>query len=348
MKLKIAPENLLERIALRFNLAPTPLVDTQVAFNAARAIMAGAALGIFEAIGKDKKNEAEITDACKTDPEATRQLIDCLVGIGYLKWSGGYYSLRPKYYKWLLKEYPSNLLGKLRFQFSEWNWMSGLEEYVRTGQPMELHSVLSAEEWSSYQEGMRDLSINASKELAKKIKLTTSARAMLDVGGSHGLYSIELCKRYPSLQSTILELPGAMDRASQIAAEHGRTDQVKYKAGNVLFDDLGKDQYDLIMINNVVHHFTEQQNKELAKKVIHALKPGGLYGIGEFIRREKPGEGGAVAATSGLYFAMISSSGTWSREEMMGWQTEAGLKTMKPVKLMTLPGWEMLLAVKSQ
>ena len=35
----------------------------------------------------------------------------------------GNYSLRPKYYKWLLKEYPSNLVGKLRFQLIEWNWM---------------------------------------------------------------------------------------------------------------------------------------------------------------------------------------------------------------------------------
>ena len=55
MKLKIQPQGLLERIALWFNLAPTPLVDTQVAFNAARAIMAAADVGIYEALERLQK-----------------------------------------------------------------------------------------------------------------------------------------------------------------------------------------------------------------------------------------------------------------------------------------------------
>lgn len=346
MKFKIAPENLLERIALTFNLAPIPLVDTQVAFNAARAIMAGADTGIFDALGKQAKTLAEITAQCNTHPEATRQLLNCLVGIGYLKWSNDRYTLKPKFYKWLLSEYPSNLLGKLRFQISEWNWMARLEDYVRTGKPMELHSVITGDEWASYQDGMRDLSINAAKELAGKIKLNSQAIKMLDIGGSHGLYSIELCKKYPSLSSTILELPGAIDRASAIAARHGLSDCISYKAGNALTDDLGEQQYDLVMINNVVHHFTPTENEQLAKKIYRALKPGGLYAIGEFIRQNKPGEGGVVASTTGLYFALISSSGTWSMEEITGWQQQAGFTSKKSISLMTLPGWKMVVAEK--
>src|SRR3569832_1391041 len=133
MKLKVAPENLLERIALQFNLAPMPLVDTQAAFNVARAIMAGATLGIFECIGKSSKTFSQIASECKTDTSATKHLLDCLVGIGYLSWTDEKYSLKKKYYKWLLKDYPSNLLGKLKFQELEWNWMAHLEEYVRSG-----------------------------------------------------------------------------------------------------------------------------------------------------------------------------------------------------------------------
>src|SRR6266480_1626312 len=99
MKLKVTPENLVERIALRFNLAPMPLVDTQVAFNAARAIMAGAETGVFEAIGKESKTASQISKDCSTNTNATKQLLDCLVGIGYLSWNDGNYSLKKKYYK---------------------------------------------------------------------------------------------------------------------------------------------------------------------------------------------------------------------------------------------------------
>jgi len=346
MKIKLQPENPLEWMALRMNLAPTPLVDTQVAFNAARAIMAAAELGIYEAMGKTAKTAQEIAAICNTNAHATEQLLNCLVGNGYLKWSEGKYSLKTKYHKWLLKESESNLIAKLRFQLIEWNWMAMLEEYVRTGKTLQLHSSVNEQEWKMYQEGMRDLSISAAKELAGKIPIPKNATAMLDIGGSHGLYSIELCKKYPNLKSTILELPGAVEAASAIAKRYDTTGRVNYAEGNALNDDLGKEQYDVVMINNVVHHFTVEQNNMLAKKIAQALKPGGIYIIGEFIRADKPGEGGVVAAASGLYFSVISASGNWSAEEMESWQQQAGLKKEKAISTMSIPGWKMIIARK--
>ena len=170
---------------------------------------------------------------------------------------------------------------------------------------------------------------------------------MLDIGGSHALYSIELCKKHSQLNSTVLELPGAMETAASIAKRYDTTGRVKHKAGNALTDDLGKEQFDVVMINNVVHHFTVEQNKVLAKKIAQALKPGGIYIIGEFIRANKPGEGGAVAATSGLYFSVISASGNWSEEEMRSWQQDAGLKPEKAITTLTIPGWKMIVGRKA-
>jgi 2-polyprenyl-3-methyl-5-hydroxy-6-metoxy-1,4-benzoquinol methylase len=346
MKFKIVPENLIERIALLFNLAPTPLIDTQVSFNSARAIMAASNLGIFEAIGKTPKTVAQIAKDTNTDLAAVKHLLDSLVGQKYLRWNNGTYSLRPKYYKWLLKEYPSNLLGKLRFQNTEWNWMSHLEEYVRTGKIIDFHAALSKDEWSNYQDGMRDLSISAAKELASKLHLSSNVKHMLDIGGSHGMFSIELCRKHPMLHSTILELPEAVDRASSIASQQQPDDRVKYKTGNALTDDLGEQQYDLVLICNLVHHFTPEENKTLALKVAKALKPGAMYAIGEFTRLQKPGAGDVVSATLDLFFALTSSSGTWSVEEIQSWQTGAGLKPLKPLTLLSLPGWKMITAVR--
>lgn len=346
MKIKNQPENLLEWVALRANLAPIPLIDTQVAFNAARAIMAAAELGIYETIGKNSKTAEAIAAACKTHPQATKHLLDCLVGIGYLNWSDGKYSIKPKYHKWLLKESESNLIGKLRFQLLEWDWMGKLEDYVRTGKPLDLHGSVTPKEWKLYQEGMRDLSVNAAKDLAKKIPVPKDATSILDIGGSHGLFSIELCKKHPRLSSTIMELPGAIEAASAIGKRYDTTNCVNYVAGNALTDDLGKEKYDVIMINNVVHHFTSEQNYALAKKVAVALKPGGIYAIGEFLRASRPGEGGVVSATSGLYFSLTSSSGTWSKPEIEGWQKAAGLKIERSVTTVVMPGWQIFVARK--
>ncbi len=169
---------------------------------------------------------------------------------------------------------------------------------------------------------------------------------MLDIGGSHGLYSCELCKRHPALHATIFELPGAVDRASEIAAREGLGDRVKHRIGNALMDDLGETTFDIVMVNNLVHHFSAEQNVDLARRVARALSAGGVYAIGDFLRSSHPGAGGGVPAVMDFYFALTSASGTWSMDEITSWQRAAGLALLKPVRFQSLPGWASLLASK--
>jgi 2-polyprenyl-3-methyl-5-hydroxy-6-metoxy-1,4-benzoquinol methylase len=339
MKLSAKPESLMERIALALNLAPRPLLDTQIAFNSARSIMAAAELGVFEALGQGEKTAEEVAAHCRTHAGATKQLLNCLVGIGYARWSGGKYGMPRALRKWLLRSSPNSMVDKLAFQSMEWDLMGKLEGFVRSGQSIDFHGSMSPEQWTIYQDAMRDVSAGPAVELAKRLPVPAGATRLLDIGGSHGLYSIELCRRHPALQSTILELPGAIDRASAIAAREGMADRVRHRAGNALTDDLGEATYDVVMINNVAHHFTPAQNIDLAKRVKRALAPGGIYAVGEFLRANTPGKGGAVAATMDFYFALTSASGTWSLEEINSWQRAADLAPLKPIQFPSLPGW---------
>ncbi|CAN5332916.1 hypothetical protein BH23BAC2_BH23BAC2_18300 [soil metagenome] len=346
MKLKLKAENPLEWIALKLNLAPVPLFDTQITFIAARSIMTAAELGIYEYIGKGSKTAIEIAKACNTHLQSTEKLLGSLVGIGYLSYADKKYQLPRKFHKWLLKENESNIISKLRCQFMEWEMTSKLEQYVLTGQPVNFHSISSKDQWELYQEAMRDLSVNASKELGGKIPVLKGATEMLDIGGSHGLYSIELCKKNPGLSSVILELSEAIESASAIGKRYDKSGILNYMAGNILTDDIGEAKYGLIIINNLVHHFTFEQNKEIAKKIAKALKPGGFCAIGDIIRSKTPGEGGIAGATMDLYFSLISASGTWSVEDIKSWQQAAGLTHEKTISAMTIPGWKMIIAKK--
>jgi len=330
-----------------FNLAPRPLIDTQVSFCAARAIMVAAKLGIFEAIGTETKSVHEIADICQIHPRGANDLLDCLVGVGYLHWKSAKYSLKRTYRKWLLNRSEANLIGLLRFQLFEWDRMANLENFVRSGTPLKVHSTMSESEWEFYQEAMRDVSFNAAREMAGKIPVPRGAVKMLDIGGSHGLFSIEICKRHPSLTSTVLELPGAVESASHIAERYDTTGRVKHVAGDALTDDLGTDEYDLVLINNLAHHFTADQNRAVALKVAQALKPGGVFAIGDLIRRETPGAGGVVASTFGLIFSLNSSSGSWPSAEMESWQKAAGLIHEKTLAPLSMPGWKMIIARKA-
>jgi hypothetical protein len=69
--------------------------------------------------------------------------------------------------------------------------------------------------------------------------------------------------------------------------------------------------------------------------------------IQELYRASSPHEAGQIGALLDLYFALTSEAGTWSFEEMAGWQREAGLKPRKPIKFMTAPGNGQQSAVKA-
>ena len=49
---------------------------------------------------------------------------------------------------------------------------------------------------------------------------------MLDIGGSHGYYSVALCRRHPSLRAVILDLSEAVTHAERILDREGMGDRV--------------------------------------------------------------------------------------------------------------------------
>ncbi len=148
---------------------------------------------------------------------------------------------------------------------------------------------------------------------------------MLDIGGSHGYWSVLLCRRHPELRATVFDLPAAVERAAPILAREGMGDRVVHKAGDALTDDLGQEAYDLIIMFSLVHHFDEATNRSLVARASEALRPGGRMVIFEPLR-PRPGRGVQAGPFFDLYFGMTSESGTWTLEEMSAWQAAAGLR----------------------
>lgn len=348
MRLEIVGEGLIERIIARTNMAPTPLVETQVAFSMARSIMVGVKLGIYDAIGTGATTAAEVAAACKTDREATTKLMNTLVGCRYLRHRDGRYELTAKARKWMLRDSPHSIADKLLMQYDEWDFVAKYEDYVMTGQPLDVHASLTdSSAWDRYQRGMRALASISAEEVAKRLPVPAGATTMLDIGGSHGYYSVCACRRHDGLRATILDLPEAVEHAVPILAREAMGERVCHRAGNALSDELGNDAWDVVFLSQLVHHFTDEQNRDLMRRIASALKPGGVCVLLDTLRPSSPEGAGGIGAVLDLYFAATSRSGTWPLETMQAWQRDAGLTVEKPVHLRTLPGAAMVLGRKS-
>jgi SAM-dependent methyltransferase len=346
VRLDAVGESPIERAIARTNLPPRPLLHTQMAYTLARVIMAATQLGIFEALADQPASAAQIAERCSTDPRATEKLLFALAATGYARASDGGYALTPLSRKWLRRESPHCLADKLLLQFAEWDWLEHSEDYVRTGTPLELHDTLAGDQWGIYQRGMRALASSFASELARRLPVPKAARDMLDVGGSHGYFSVVLCRRHGGMRAVVLDLPAAVEHAAPLLAAEGMGDRVVHRAGNALTDELGSDAYDLVIASQLVHHFSEVQNRTLAERVSRALRPGGIYAIIDSFRPSSPKDAGQLGALLEFYFALTSQSGTWTPAEMAAWQRDAGMRPRRPLRFRVAPGLGAQIAAK--
>ncbi len=350
MRLGAHPETMLEWLALKLNLGPKPLADTQVAFHFARIVMAATRAGLFEALRDQDRTVQEVAERCGTNPQATAKVMDALLAHGYLKYRRGCYGLNRLSRKWLLADSPHTLLHKLDFQEVEWRLTEGFDQWLSDGIARDMHRMLSLDEWRRYQWGMRDISTAPARELAWRARLPRAARSLLDIGGSHGFYSVQLCRRHSGLTATILELPEAVPIAADILAREDMGDRVSHVAGDALEDELGVESYDAVLAANLIHHFDEDQNLRLARKVARALRPGGVFMIMDAVRADKPTDANQpsrrLGAVLDVYFGLASASGTWSIGTIQTWQRAAGLHPQRPVWLRTIPGAGLMAATK--
>ena len=345
MKLGTKAENPLEWGVLQAGLIPTPLLDTIVAMLLARAVMVGTKLGIFEALAAAPKPAPAVAEICDLHPAAAEKLLSALAGAGYLRARDGAYSLTPLARRWLLKESPRSLHDAIVLQFLDADYIQHMEAFLRTGEPVRFHERMSNEDWGLYQRGMRSGAQLTAPEIVQRLRIPSGARQMLDIGGSHGYYSVAFCRRHAQLRATILDLPEAIQHAAPLLAREGMGDRIVHQAGDARVADLGERRYDFIFIANLVHHFSAEENQDLMRRAARALLPGGVVVIGDMIRPTRPGSG-QIGALTDLYFALTSESGTWSFAEMAQWQRLAELRPRRPLRLFTGPGGGLQAAVK--
>lgn len=346
MRVGAIPETLMERVALKLGLVPTPFLATLHAIGLGRLIMGATRLGVFEALAGGPLNARQVADRCAIHPTATQKSLNALVSAGYLKLKGDQYSLTRMSRKWLLKDSRHSLYDSMLFRYMEWDFIEHSEEFLLTGQPIRMHEEMTAEQWDLYQRGMRSMAGLSAPEVARRTPVPRNARDMLDIGGSHGYYSVSICRRHPGLSAVVMDLPDAVEHAAPLLARERMGDRVRHQVGNALEGDLGSSLYDVVFTANLVHHFDEEENLRLARRAARALRPGGYFVILDVFRADSPEDAGQVGALADLYFALTSEAGSWSAEEMAGWQRRAGLEPLKPIALTTMPGFGLQSALK--
>jgi ubiquinone/menaquinone biosynthesis C-methylase UbiE len=354
MRIGLHPQNPLEWTVVwaaeKANLIEMPMIHGICFGILGKVFLTASRLGIFEAAKDSTQTIEQIAQKTGLNPKSLTSTMLVLTYLGYFKYKSGKLALTRVARKYCLKDSPDNLYNYNIFTEVMVDWMGHLDEYLKEGKGLGVHGTMTDEEWHWYQLGMEYMATATSKQAPKMTPMPGNPTAMLDIGGSHGLYCVELCKKYPTLKATILELPEAIEKARPILAKFNMGDRISYQAGNALKDDFGENRYDLVLMSSLMHHFTAEQDIEVSKKVAKALKPGGYFVIQEFLRPEISANLNTRAGINGILtdiiFNISSTSNTWSLDDLKGFQSKAGLKHNKLNKFKAFPSFVQVCAKK--
>ena len=344
--------NFIERlIFLRLNKAPGPFLDLMQA-GIFRAVAAGMRLGVFEALSGKPKTVAEIARANSAEERGTAVLLGFLASSGYVKKQGDQYANTAMTAKWLQKGSPTDTTPFLSF----WPslvfpfWDQHLEDAIRTGKlSTTIYDTLDTTPggWKQMQEGFIVLARLLGPEILSKAKLPTGAKRLLDVGGGHGMYSIQFCKQYPALTATVFDKSGPLKVASETILAEKMIEKVSVKEGDYRRDDLGTGN-DVVLLFNIVHGNSAEENVDLFQKAARSLNPHGLVVIMEQLAGAPSGTAAkAITQFLGLNFLAALGGQTYEYKEVAKWLSAANFSQIKHVSLRRAPGVSLVLTTKT-
>jgi SAM-dependent methyltransferase len=338
MRTGVRAEGPLEAIGLATGQVPEPVFEAYVALTMARTVLAGAGLGIFDALAERSDTAEDLAARLGLDPRGTDVLCVALRALGYLD-AGADGVLRPtaKTERTLLPGATLSVRDWLRFTEDMWDTMGGVEDAVRSGDAQGLHDRAPDDPyWERYMRGLRDLARLSGADVARAIG-ARRPRRLLDLAGGHGGFAMALCDRHPGLTARIVELEGSARIGRQIVAEEGYADRIEHVAGDLFEAELGTG-FDVATAHSIVHHLDPGAAVELLRRARAALRPGGRMAVFE-LERPAPGERGTqLGALTGLLFYVTSGARTYTAAELEGFFAAAGFARVRTKRLLRGPG----------
>jgi len=337
--------SVVERVLRRLHLLPTPVMDAFGGVLFGRALCVAVRKGFFEALSEEPLAIPHIAEKISFDAQATRILAELFVLGSYLQREGERFALSAEGRKWLVKsspQYIGNLVRYFETLYDRWGY---LDHTLQHGKPPKPYfEVFEEKDWETYVYGMRDLARLVIPEIMKEINLGENPLHMMDIGGSHGLYAIECCRRYPSLQATIVDFDAALLHTSAIIREEHMGSRVRLLGGDLTKSELLREQ-DAILIFNVIHGFGESENRALVDRALRSLKPRGKLYILDQLRenRIRSGLSQFLPLIVGLHLMNEIGGTTYSFEQVKMWCDLAS--SVRRIRL-RLPGVTLVEAVR--
>ncbi len=340
--------NFIERLFIKWGKIPAPLIDFALPSFMITALTGAAHIDLFKILDKSDATLEELSEKTGANKRPLRILLRTLEHMGYVKNEDERWTLSSYARKAVPLQELSEILPFFREQLTRTvqNVEEALLETPEEG-VIGWDPVKEGEFGKSYQAAMRWLAKQSVEEVTKKIDLPKDATRMIDVGGSHGLYCVEMCRKHPGLQGTIMDWPIGIENARQTLREKSDVaERIDTLEGDFFEDDF-PGNYDYAFLGNIIHSNNPDQNRELFQKLADSTTEGAKLGIlDQFDNISGSGFNQSVASLVGWNLFLFVNGRSYDVEEVKEWLDEAGFGDINVKPLKKSPGFTLLVASK--
>lgn len=289
-------------------------------------------LNIFDGIGDRTVDADGLARALGVDARGLRITLDSLAAIGLLRTVDGKYALPVDGGKFLLSSSPTFFGPSLKLGASDWEWdaQKRLTEAVRKGGAvMDSHALTPEfDYWEDFAENTTWFNNGAAELMAEQLLPWAKDRDsvdVLDVACSHGYYGVNLAKAEPKARVWGVDWPNVLPITAKNYERNGISDRFSGIPGDMFSVPLGG-PYDVVMITNVLHHFSADTSTNLLRRLFDVLKPGGRIAVTghTFVEGERPEDKPLPYLFSQIMLVMTDEGETHSTKTYERMFTDAG------------------------
>ena len=260
------------------------------AFHGARAFLAAAALGVFDALAGRRATPAAIARRTGTDPDAMERLVNALLGMRLLERQGKKVRLAPGAREILTEEGENSLGGLLRHRAARFKAWARLEDSIRSGKPV----VVAGEDADDPRallgaRARRDSARRWAPILASWVDLGT-AKTLLLLGDGPAVYAHYFAQACPALALTVLDNPASIAVGKEYLKGRPEARRIRLVAGSALRDPIPAGRFGAAFLSDALHVHSLENVRRLVRRVRKSLRKGGLLLVRDRLLDER-GEG---------------------------------------------------------
>ncbi len=342
--------NLLERLLFyQLNQAPAPLLDLAGALSY-QTLATAAQLDLFRVLGRGPMTPAELASQLGAQERGIQALLAALKATGYVHEKDGRYTNTAMVEKWLNAGDFFDMASAAKYWSAVINELWPEAPEIIRGRPRSFNFYKWLESQPGISDAFQRMMVTSAKltgeTIANKLDLPATARRLLDVAGGHGIFSVIFCQHYPAIQATILDSPVALETARELIGQHDLAGRIQLLDGDLWQTDWGQD-YDCVLLFNIIHHFDLETNVKLLRLASRALKPGGRLAILEQVEGKVfGGASNAFIQLIALQYYLFVDGRVYSVEEIGDMLVRAGFSSPRFHTLVKAPGTSLAVAVK--